>query len=210
MKNSALSAGVIILFLIFSPVFAFAQIVQKGIHEPGTGLKDLELKEPGQGSGQGAVGKNAQAGRGQEMQAAGAAQRRSLAAGAFQEMLEIAERNQGVGERIRNIAQAQNQNHEQIESAMEQVRNRGRLKKFFFGPDYKSLKAIESSLASHADKLAQLKELALQMIDESEAERLQKQISVMEKIEAELEGEAEQESKGFSLFGWLARLINRS
>ncbi|MDO8260959.1 MAG: hypothetical protein Q7T50_05710, partial [Candidatus Magasanikbacteria bacterium] len=56
MKNLKISAGVIALFLMLAPIVTLAQggqSGQKGIHEPGTGIENPELKEAGQGSGQG-------------------------------------------------------------------------------------------------------------------------------------------------------------
>ena len=47
-----------------------------------------------------------------------AEQRRSQVANAVHEMLQVAERNGGIGEQVRVIAQAQNQNQEQLRKQM--------------------------------------------------------------------------------------------
>ena len=44
--------AILIVFVLASS-FALAQDDQKGIHEPGTGIEEPELKEEGQGTGQG-------------------------------------------------------------------------------------------------------------------------------------------------------------
>jgi len=233
--------SVIIVMLMLMPLVSFAaKETQKGIHEPGTGIAEPELKEAGQGTGQGmeaqnqvmlqnqgeeqqnavqfqqdaqagqkAMGENAQGNKGQNQASDQAVQRRSRVANAVQEMLKVAERNQGVGQQIKTIAQNQNQNQEEIETTMEQVKNRGRLKKFFFGPDYKNINSVEDRLANHEEKLEQLKQLALQITNAADVATLQGQIEVMEQIGVELENEITEESKGFSLFGWLNKMISK-
>ena len=136
-----------------------------------------------------------------------ATQRRNRVANAVQEMLRVAERNGGVGDQIRTIAQNQNENQEKIETEMEEVKNRGQLKKFFFGPDYKNLNSIEERLLNHDEKIGELKELASEISDVADLETLEEQIKVMEEIKTELEKEVTIESEGFSLFGWLSKML---
>ena len=136
-----------------------------------------------------------------------AAQRRSRVANSVQGMLHIADQNQIVGNQIKTIAQDQNQNHEKIENEIKQVKNRGRLKKFFFGPDYKNLNSVEDRLANHEEKLGQLRQLATQIADEADAAKLLEQIEVMEQVKTELTKEVVVERKGFSLFGWLNKML---
>ena len=136
-----------------------------------------------------------------------ATQRRSRVANAVQEMIQVAERNGGVGEQIRTVAQAQNENQEKIEEEMEQVKNRGQLKKFFFGPDYKNLNSVEERLLNHDEKITELKELTSGISNVVDLEILEEQIRVMEEVKTELENEVTAESKGFSLFGWLNKML---
>ena len=90
---------------------------------------------------------------------------------------------------------------------MKQVKNRGQLNKFFFGPDYRNLNSIEDRLANHEEKITQLKQLATQIVNEDDIVTLQEQIAVMEQVKTELEKEVISESKGFSLFGWLNKMF---
>jgi len=135
--------------------------------------------------------------------------RRSRVANAVQEMLGVADRIGGIGEQVRVIARAQNQNQEQIETNLDAVKNRGRLKKFFFGPDYKRLNTVEEKLVNHSEKLSELKALAAQITDEADKASLEAQIKVMEQAAAEIQNEANSEKKGFSLFGWLNRMLSK-
>ncbi len=173
------------------------------------GQRIMESAMDGSENGQGNQNQGQAKGNGQSQPSDKAVQRRSAVANAVQEMLQVAERNPGVGQQIRAIAQTQTQNQEQIEAEMNHVKNRGRLKKFFFGPDYKNLNSIEDRLANHEEKLGQLKQLADQITNQADAEKLQEQIQVMEQVKAELEKETAEESKGFSLFGWLNKMLSK-
>ncbi|PLX27702.1 hypothetical protein C0583_00480 [Candidatus Parcubacteria bacterium] len=208
MKNFIFLPSIIILSLMFIPLVSFAQGTQNGVHEAGTGLKNPELKETKQGSSQGKQEQNSQ-GRGGNNASDMATQRRSKVSNAVQEMLQVAERNQGVGKQIRTIAQNQNQNQSEIESTLENVKNRGRLKKFFFGPNYKYLNLAEGKLATHEEKLAELKELASKITNEEDRQILEEQIAVMEEVSKELGEEIVAQGKGFSLFGWLNKILSK-
>ncbi|MCK4891515.1 MAG: hypothetical protein KAS78_02490 [Candidatus Pacebacteria bacterium] len=132
-------------------------------------------------------------------------QRRSRVANAVHEMLAVAERNSGIGQQIRTIAQNQNQEQEEMESALQTTKKRSGIVKFFIGPNYKELKKVEDRLENNKNRLAKLKELRVQLESSADAEILTQQIQIMEQIEAELENEARKEKKGISLFGWLFR-----
>jgi len=136
-----------------------------------------------------------------------ALQKRSQVANAVQAMLSVADRQQGIGQQIREIAQAQNQNQEQLEANMQVIKNRGRLRKFFFGPDYKSLNLVESNLNDMDEKISQLKELAATITNVTDAAKLQDQITALEQVKSDWAQEAQTASQGFSLFGWLNKII---
>jgi len=197
MKHFKIAVSVIILMLMLTPFISFAaKAEQRGANEPG--IAEPELMEAGQANG-----------KGQNQASDRAIQRRSIVANAVQEMLKVAGLDQGVGRQIRTIAQAQNQNQEQIEATMKQVKNRGRLKKFFFGPDYKNLNSAEDRLANHTEKLEELKDLAAQITNQADAVTLLEQIEIMEQIDTELLSEVAGEKKGFSLFGWLNKWLSK-
>jgi len=252
MKNLKFIFYVFVFSLAVVPFVSSAQNgqggAQKGIHDPGTGIENPEVKETGQGISQGTavqsetslqnqgagqqnqVGIQAQTqsgldngqgnqvqnqaqnqptGKGVNQASEKGLERRSRVAIAVQEMLFVADRNQGIGQQIREVAQAQNQNQVQMEDALDQVKNRGRLKKFFFGPDYKTLNSVEERLTNHEEKLGQLKQIASQITNEADAAKLQEQIAIMEQVKEELQKEVEGESGGFSLFGWLNKIFNK-
>lgn len=175
---------------------------QPGIHEPGTGLAEPEIKAANQGTGQkqfedGIVG----------LGETRAEARRSRVVNAVQAMERIAERNQGIGEQIRVLAQNQNRLQNEAEAALQTAQSRSKFAKFFIGPNYKQLRAVEENLANHTQNLAELKTLREQIQTTVDQSLLDEQIQIMEKIKQELELEVSESESGFSLFGWLSKMM---
>jgi hypothetical protein len=61
-------------------------------------------------------------------------------------MLNLANRNGGIGQEIKIIAQAQNQNQEKIENGLLKVQSRNGLAKFFIGPKDSEIKNTKELL----------------------------------------------------------------
>jgi len=196
---------------------------QKGIHEPGIGIDDPELKKQGQGTGQGLeqgevdeegqikegiLGQEKMVKKAEQRGSERSADRRNQVANSVQEMLMVAERNAGVGQQIRTIAQTQNQIQEQAEQAIQEAQKRSKLTKFFIGPNYGRLKQVEESLGVNAEQLKELKELKGQIENPEDVAILEQEITNMEQIGADLELEVKNEKKGFSLFGWMNKLFS--
>ncbi|MBU1017932.1 hypothetical protein KKA33_02780 [Patescibacteria group bacterium] len=134
--------------------------------------------------------------------------RRSRVANAVQEMLQVAERNEGVGTQIREIAREQNRVHEEMEQGLEAVKERKAWVKFFIGPKYSKVKEAEEMLNKHIEQLGELKDFRAQVKNQEDAQLLQEQLQVMEQIATELKGEVESAKKGFSLFGWFNKWLS--
>jgi hypothetical protein len=202
MKNNNIINIVLVIVLMSSASFianAQQKGVQQGIHEPGTGIESPELKEEMQGTGQGQSNSIAEP----KMEL-----RRSRVSSATQEMLGIANRNTGIGEQIRVIAQNQNRYQEEAEEALEVAKRRSGFTKFFIGSNYKQFKTVEDRLENHNQNIEELRVLRenLSLGDKS---ILDEQIIAVEEVFAELRDEAEEGQKGFSLFGWMNRLFRK-
>ena len=197
---------------------------QQGIHESGTGLTDPDLKDAGQGTGQGLQDEDqttssdsGQGEQGQENgnQSSGESQsdndeptlRRSRVSNAVQSMLEVAERNEGISQQIRNITQNQIQTQEEAEGALEMAQQRKGFVKFLIGPDYGELKKVEERLNQHNQNLEELKALE-EDIDPEDATLFNEQIQAMEEVKQEMEDELGESRSGLSLFGWLNKIFN--
>jgi len=226
----------LVAVIICVPLVGISAQNQKGIHEPGTGIENPELRQEGQGTGQGIQARDEASGQAQNQpgqaqnqrdvqgpiqnqQEAGmqsgnggsgkGAERRSRVANAVQEMLKVGERNGGVGTQIRTIAQNQNSIQEGVEGALERLQQRSGFVRFLIGPKHKELNSIESQVEEHIQNIEELKELKIGLSTSQDQNIIEEQISVMEQARQELEEEAEESSRGFSLFGWLARRFAR-
>jgi len=138
-----------------------------------------------------------------------AEQRRSKVANAVQEMLRIAERNGGIGQQVRIIAQTQNQNQEKLEASLQKVQNRSGFVKFFIGPDYSGINNAREILEQNKEQIKQLNQIKNQLINQGDAQKLMQQIQTLEKANLEIENSLELAQKGFSLFGWMFRFFSK-
>lgn len=136
-------------------------------------------------------------------------QRRSEVANAVQLMLQVADREGGIGEQVRLIAQNQNKNQEEIENNLEQVENRGGVAKFLIGPNYGQINKAEKLLEQNRENISQLNEIKTQLTNEADAQIIANQIEVLEQANVQIENSLKNAEKGFSLFGWMFKLLSK-
>ncbi|MFA7654364.1 MAG: hypothetical protein WCX97_05035 [Candidatus Magasanikbacteria bacterium] len=217
--------------------------INKGIHEPTTGIENPELKEQNQGTGQGLQVENTSSGQvadvdvtvqqklperlhnGSELgnaiqnreqkeitvqvgdEASVGEQRRSQVANAVQEILQIADKNSGIGEQVRVIAQAQNQIQEKLDASLQKIQNRSKLIKFFIGLNYNEIKNTKKVLEQNREQIEQLNELRTQLVNQVDLQNLTSQIQTLEQANTMVENSLNNIQSGFSLFGWLVKLF---
>jgi len=136
-------------------------------------------------------------------------QRRSEVANAVQELLQIADRNGGIGQQVRVIAQNQVQNQEELEKSLQQIQNRTKFVKFFVGPNYNEINKAKKILEQNREQINQLNQIKNQISDQNDIQNLNQQIQVLEQINLEIEKFLETSQKGFSLFGWLSKILSK-
>lgn len=135
-------------------------------------------------------------------------QRRSQVANAVQTMLQVADREGGIGQQVRVIAQNQNQNQVKLEKNVEKIQDRGGFAKFFIGPNYKEIKDAQKTLEQNKEQIKQLNQIKNQLYNQGNQQQLTEQIRVLEQTNQEIETLLTDAQKGFSLFGWLNKLIS--
>jgi hypothetical protein len=135
-------------------------------------------------------------------------QRRSQVATAVQAMLQIADRNGGIGQQLRTIAQNQNQNQEKLEKNMEKIQSRSGIVKFFIGANYGEIKNAQKTLEQNKEQIKQMNQLRTQLSNQGDQQQLSEQIKVLEQSNQEIETLIEDAQGGFSLFGWLNKIIS--
>ncbi|MBM3257684.1 MAG: hypothetical protein FJZ05_00485 [Candidatus Nealsonbacteria bacterium] len=138
-----------------------------------------------------------------------AEQHKSAVADFVQGLLQIADRQGGIGEQVRTIAQQQNQSASTTVQAMEQIQTRSRIKTFLMGTDYKNLGVLRSEFVQTRNRLEQLNKLMENVQNTAEETELQNQIQALEQEQTKIEDFIESQEGQFSLFGWLLKLFNR-
>jgi len=214
MKKYTLLAIIMVAAILFLPLISYA----KAQTEDSAGARVKQMtKNQGEeqavqtqnqeetGAGAEEAGLGSQKAKGQDM--GEGSSRRSQVANAVQELLKVADRDGGIGEQIRIIAQEQSKKQEQIENSVSKVKGRGRLIKFFFGPNYKDVADAEQKLQELSAQVSSLKELAKEAKASGDAESIKEQAGALEQVRVEYQGEVDSEKKGFSLFGWVKKIF---
>lgn len=132
--------------------------------------------------------------------------RRSAVANAVKELLNVADRNKGIGEQVREIARAQNDNHDKMEQNLKKDEKRSKFAKFILGANYGELKNAQKLLEQNREELKKLEDLKAQT-KKVDQQKLMEQIQNLEKQYKEIEGTVDNSNKGFSLLGWMFRLF---
>jgi len=112
-------------------------------------------------------------------------QKKNQVANAVQEMLKIADRNGGIGQQVRTIAQNQNQNQEKLGKNVEDVQSRGGFMKFLVGPDYGQIRDSQKILEQNKEQIRQLNQIKNQLSNEGDIQQLQQQIMILEQANQE-------------------------
>ncbi|KKP33012.1 MAG: hypothetical protein A2312_01135 [Candidatus Staskawiczbacteria bacterium RIFOXYB2_FULL_32_9] len=135
--------------------------------------------------------------------------RRSAVANFVQKLQEVANRQSGIGQQVKIIAQEQNQSEETTLQAMEKVQTRSKVRTFFLGTDYKNLGTLRSEMVQTRNRLNQLEDLAENIQDENDKEEFQNQMQALEQEQQNIEDFIKSQESKFSLFGWLVKLFNK-
>jgi hypothetical protein len=123
-------------------------------------------------------------------------------------LLEVADREGGIGEQVREIAKAQEDSEEATTEAIVDTENRGKFKTFLIGTDYKNIGVIRSELAKSDKQIEKLKALVEKATtDEAKAE-LNTEIALLEASQKKVEDFVKAQESKFSLFGWFVKIFN--
>ncbi len=138
-----------------------------------------------------------------------AEEHRSTVADFVQNLLQVADREGGIGEQVRTVAQEQNQSASTTVRAMRKVEERNRVKTFFLGPDYKNLGTLRSEMVQTQNRLEQLNRFTENVENEGDKTELQNQIQTLEQEQVRIENFIKEREGDFGLFGWLVRLFSK-
>jgi|GEM_PF-808767 len=136
---------------------------------------------------------------------------KSIVANAAEELVQLANKteNQGVGDKIKTIAQTQSQNQDKIGQSIDKAETRTAFAKFFIGANYKELKTAKNAMIQNQNQIKELEEVMSQVANESDQLAIANQIILLQSTQLELKDQINDLGSGFSLFGWLSRWINK-
>lgn len=134
---------------------------------------------------------------------------RSAVATFVQSLLAMADREGGIGQEVRAIANQQNELKDRAADIIYAVESRNKIKTFLIGTSYKNLGELRSQMVQTQSQIEQLKKMMTQVSNEGDKTELQNQIQVLEQEQASINSFiAENESK-FSLLGWAVKLFRK-
>ncbi|MDO8579530.1 MAG: hypothetical protein Q7R72_01510 [bacterium] len=132
---------------------------------------------------------------------------RSIVADFVQSLLDMADRDGGIGSQVREIANKQDDSATTTRVAIAKVGERGPVRELFFGSDYKNLGIIRSELATTTNNIARLKSLVEKTTNDADRAELNIQIKVLESEQTKIKVYVEEHESIFSFFGWFTKLF---
>ena len=131
---------------------------------------------------------------------------RSQVATQVQEMLQVRTEG-GIGEQVREIAQAQNQAQNQIQEHLNKLDEKGKFWKFMFGPNYQALGDLNQQLEQNQLRIQTLQTLQNQLTNQADQTMIQEAIEAMIEQNTALQEMINAQGQARSLFGWLVKLL---
>jgi len=126
-----------------------------------------------------------------------------------QSLLAVADREGGIGQQVKVIAEQQNETKDRASDLINAVENRNKVKIFFIGTSYKNLGELRSQMVQTRNQIDQLKRLADKAENEGDKVELQSQIQVLEQEQTNINNFITQNESKFSLFGWAVKLFRK-
>jgi len=133
----------------------------------------------------------------------------SAVANFVQALVQVADRDKGIGEQVRVIARQQNQSIATTTAAMEKIQTRSKVKTFLIGTDYKNTGQLRSEMVQTRNRIEQTTKLMEQAKSAEDKIMLQMQVQAMEQEQTKLEEFLKANESKFSLFGWLVKLFSK-
>ena len=134
---------------------------------------------------------------------------RDAMASFMKNILNVADREDGIGDSVRRIAREQDKSASTTTFAMDKVEHMGSTRKFFLGSDYKNLGVIRSEIASTTNNISQLKNLLDRTTNSADRVLLDAQIKSLEAEQVKLNAYITIHEDSFSMFGWFMKMFSK-
>ncbi len=129
---------------------------------------------------------------------------------AKQSLERVSERvnNPEIGEQIRTMTESHEQIQNKVMTALSNMNARSGIIKFIFGPNYKNAGEVKAHAAQLRNDAVELTSLREELTLASDQEEVQSAIESLNEEADAIEDKLDQELQGFSLFGWLNRILS--
>ncbi len=123
-------------------------------------------------------------------------------------LLNVADREGGIGSQVRVIAQAQSSSSATTSEAIAKVEKKDKLSVFLFGNDYSSLNKIRNEVKATQRRISEIETLiASTTVSASSKVELEAQLSVLKAEQVTLENYVTAHENEFSVFGWFMKVF---
>jgi DNA-binding Lrp family transcriptional regulator len=113
----------------------------------------------------------------------------------------------GIGQQVREIAQAQNQAQTQIQAQLDKLESKGKIARFLTGTNFEAIKSLEQQISANELRIQELTMLATQLTNQSDITMVQETIQALIQENVDLGEKVVEEMQTRSLFGWFFRLF---
>ncbi len=122
-------------------------------------------------------------------------------------LLEVADREGGIGAEVRIIAKEQSDSQEKVSTALEEIKSKGTVSSFLFGADYKNIGVLRSEMVTTSNQIARLQALVEKTTDVTDKATLEVQIKLLQDEQVKIQAFINLYENNFSLFGWFVKMI---
>jgi len=137
-----------------------------------------------------------------------AVQNMSEVAAQVQQLLQI-RTTRGIGEQVRQVAQAQNQAQTQIQEQINKLDSKGKLARIITGTDYGAVKNLKQQLGQNQLRIRQLEQLQNQLTNQGDITAVQEAVQALIRENTSIQDRIMIEEQAKSLFGWFFKLFIR-
>lgn len=120
----------------------------------------------------------------------------------------VASKDGVIGQQVKIVAQEQKESAVKVENAVNDIKGRSSLAKFFVGPNYKGIAEVQAVIAENQNRIKVLTDVMNQTQDPAAKKVLQEQIALFTQQNSKLQNFTTESEKGASLFGWLAKMLS--
>lgn len=122
-------------------------------------------------------------------------------------LLDVADRHEGIGEKVRLVAREQASSTDKVVEAMNTVRTRSNFKTFLIGTDYKNIGKIRSEIAQTKNRLSELNKELEKISTSTDKTSIENEIASLKVDQTKLEEFVKKFEGKFSLLGWFVKLF---